>query len=318
MSRKISDIIDFNEDYYAILGLTPEDIPSGKDPSSKRLASTILREAYHKKLFEVHPDRPNGDEKKCKLVVKAHMILSDNILRDAYDRGGLADGVSSDGGIAINWNKLGKYRKGSLADMIGSALFEKIMKESGIENIEIKFIPEDETSHNYHWEFKVEGLPKELVLSIVEDETEVLKLTSGDTQALNNALPFKIYICLPSIKLVMVRDEDEFIETSTGYLDIAKGKIQNAQFIDADMLGTTNYENAVDFIISGQLKEAIIECQNGNLNPFLKKFKQKEDNIEVNKIIEQQELNKKDQTQLKELWGKAQKTIKESSTNLHV
>ena len=312
MSGKLTDIIDFNENYYEILGLTPEDIPSGKDPSSKRLASTVLREAYHKKLFEVHPDRPGGDEKKCKLVVKAHMVLSDNILRDAYDKGDVGSSLVSDGGMSINWSKLGKYRKGSLAEMIGSALFKKIISESGIESIEAKFTPYDEETHNYHWEFNVDGLPKELVLSIVEDETEVLKLTTGDIKNINNSLPFKIYICLPSIKLVMVRDEDMFIETSTGYLDIAKGKIQNAQFIDADILGTTNYENAVEFITSGELKEAVNECINGNLEPFLKKFKKKEDNIEINKIMQQQEVHKRDQTQLKALWEKSQENFKKN------
>jgi hypothetical protein len=305
MSTKIYSMIDFNENYYEILGLTPEDIPSGKDLNSKKLASTILREAYHKKLFEVHPDRPNGDEQKCKLVVKAHMILSDNVLRDVYDRGNIEEYMLSEGnGMKINWNKLGRYRKGSLADMIGSSLFKKIMEESGIENIKTKFVPEDELIHNYHWEFTINGLTKELVLSIVEDEAEVLKLTDGNTENINNSLPFKIYICFPSIKLVMIRDEDTFVETTNGNLDIIKGKMQKTQFIDADILGTTNYENAIDFITSGKLKKAVDECKNGNFDEFLKKFKQKQDNVEINKIMEQQDVKKIDQSLLQELWDK--------------
>jgi len=309
MSNKITDIIDFSENYYEILGIDPLDIPTGKDPSSKRLASEILRQAYHKKLFEVHPDRPEGNEEKCKLVVKAHTILSDPILRQVYDNGGTNIINVTDGGMLINWSRLGKYRKGSLADMIGSAVYEKILNSSGIENIEIKFIPSDETIHNYHWEFNIEGLPKELVLSIVEDETEVLKLTNGDDQSIQKALPFKIYICLPSIKLVMVRDEDVFVETSVGYLDIIKGRIQNASFIDADILGTTDYDYAIDFITSGKLKDAVEQCINGGLEQFLKNFK-KEDNIETNTILKQQDVNKIDQTQLKMLLEQAKESMK--------
>ena len=298
----ITDIIDFNEDYYAILGITRDDLPTGKDPNSKRLANDILRRAYHKKLFEVHPDRPDGDEEKCKMVVKAHSILGDPILRNVYSSGGVnyADAIKD--GIQINWDQLGKYRKGSLADMIGSALYEKMM--NSIANIEEKFVPCDETCHNYHWEFWVDGLEKELVLSIVEDESEVLRLTSGDENSLNNALPFKIYLCLPSIKFVMTREAPEFQE-SEGYLDIIKGKIMNARFIDADIFGTTNYDNAVEFIESGKLQEAINQCIDGNIEQFIKKFKMKTDDSETAQILKKQEVYKRDQTQLKELMGQA-------------
>jgi len=301
---KITDIIDFDQNYYEILGISPDDLPTGKDPSSKRLANQVLQQAYHKQLFKYHPDRPDGDAEKCKLVIKAHKILSDPILRNVYENGDEENGSIINKGMNINWDRLGKYRKGSLADMIGSAIFDKIL--SNIENISVKFQPTDETIHNYHWEFIIDGLPKELVLSIVEDETEVLKLTSGDHNTINNSLPFKIYICLPSIKLVLVREDSEFIETEHGYLDIARGKIQNAQFIDADLLGTTNYENAINFIESGGLKEAIEECINGNIDKFLKHFKQ-DDNIAINNLIKQQDAYKKDQAQLKELLEKANK-----------
>lgn len=295
--------IDFNVDYYEILGVDANDIPKGKDPNSRRFASNVLRTAYHKKLFEVHPDRPNGDAEKCKLVVKAHQILSDPALREIYDNGENQT-VTENGEIRVNWNKIGKYRKGSLSEMIGSALYDKIMNHSGIENIEAKFIPFDEESHNYHWEFTVEGLPKELVLSIVEDEREVLRLTSGDDKSIKKSLPFKIYICLPSVKLVMVRDDNVEVDSGTGYIDVLKGKIQNAQFIDADIMGSTNFEDSVNFIESGELKEAVEQCINGNLDPFLKKFKKRE-NTEVNAIMQRQEVFKKDQEQLKTLLDQA-------------
>jgi len=305
MPKNITDIIDFSQNYYTILGIVPEDLPSGKDPSSRRLSANILRQAYHKKLFEVHPDRPDGDEEKCKLVVKAHMVLSDPILRDVYDRGE-TENIVGENGISVNWSKIGKYRQGSLADMIGTSIFKKILDESNIENIFSRFVPNDESSHNYHWEFDIEGLFKELVLSIVEDETEVLRLTSGSEQQIKKSLPFKIYLCLPSIKLVLARDEDTFMESETGYLDILKGKIQNARFIDADILGTTDYDYAVEFITSGQLKDAITECINGNLDKFLQKFNKIEENVEMGDILKKQEVNKRDQDQLKELLLQAQ------------
>lgn len=300
MPDKLTDIIDFSQNYYDILGIDPIDLPTGKDPNSRRHASNILREVYHKKLFEVHPDRPDGDEEKFKLVVRAHHILSDPILREFYDNGGNEIVTEHNGSMRINWSRLGKYRKGSLADMIGTAIFEKIINESGIEKIQPKLVPSDESVHNYHWEFFVEDLPKELVLSIVEDENEVLRLTSGDDFAIDQSLPFKIYICLPSIKMVMVRDDDIFVETSSGYLDLIKGKIQNAGFIDADILGTTNYDKAVDFIISGELKNAVNECINGNINKFLKEYSDN-GNAETNSILNQNDVNKIDQEQLKKL-----------------
>jgi len=307
--KNITDIIDYNQNYYEILGLIPEDLPSGKDPSSKRLLNEILRKAYHKKLFEVHPDRPNGDEEKCKLVVKAHMILSDPVLRNLYDKGGIQSENFLKDGIKIDWSKFGKYRKGSLADMIGKALFEKILNESGIDNIEVKFVPFDEEAHNYQWEFIIEGLPKELILAIVEDENEVLKLTKGDDDTIKQALPFKIYICLPSVKIVMMRTDDLNVETAPGVIDVIPGKIKNAQFLDADILGTTNYENAVEFIKNGDLKKAIEECINGEIDKYIKQFKKKKDN-QTSSILNKQEMYRRDQEQLKKLMEMSQKVEK--------
>lgn len=307
--NNITDIIDYNKNYYEILGIIPEDLPKGKDPSSKRLANEILRKAYHKKLFEVHPDRPNGNEEKCKLVVQAHMILSDPVLRNLYDKGGIQSENFLKEGIKIDWSKFGKYRKGSLADMIGKALFEKILNESGIENIEVKFVPFDEEAHNYQWEFNIEGLQKELVLAIIEDENEVLKLTKGDDETIQQALPFKIYICLPSIKIVMIRTDDSNIETAPGVIDIIPGRIKNTRFIDADILGTTNYDNAVDFIKNGSLKTAIEDCINGDINKYIQQFKKKNDN-QTNSILNKQEMYKRDQEQLKKLMEMSQRVEK--------
>lgn len=298
--KNMTDIIDYNKNYYEILGIPPEDLPKGKDLSSRRLANEILRRAYHKKLFEVHPDRPNGDEEKCKLVIQAHMILSDPILRNLYDNGGIQSENFLKEDIKIDWSKLGKYRKGSLADMIGKALFEKILNESGIENITVKFSPFDEEAHNYQWEFNIEGLSKELVLTIIEDENEVLKLTKGDDKTIKKSLPFKIYICLPSIKLVMIREDDLNVETSSGVIDVIPGKIKSTRFIDADLLGTTDYDYAVDFITNGSLKSAIEDCINGNIDKYLPKFKKVNDN-QTYSTLKKQEVYRRDQEQLKEL-----------------
>lgn len=306
-NRRILDIIDFNQDYYAIMGVEKDSLPLGKDPSSKRDLRIVLQKAYHTKLFEVHPDKPTGDEEKFKLVVRAYTILSDPILRNVYDRGGIADQKEESGGFSIDMAFLGTYRKSSMADLIGCSLFNKILDESGIEGMEIKFMPEDEHSHNYQWEFIIPGLPKELVLAIIEDEEEVLKLTSGEDEFLDEALPFKIYICLPSIKLVILREADEFVE-EVGHLDIVKGKIEGAKFLDADLLGTTQYETAVEFITSGGLKAAVDDCIEGNVQKYIKQYK-KVENQEIGALMSAQEANKIDQTQLKELLKTADETV---------
>jgi DnaJ-class molecular chaperone len=161
MASKITDIIDFNQNYYEILGISPDDLPIGKDPNSKRLSNSILQKAYREQLFKYHPDRPEGDEEKCKLVIKAHKILSDPVLRKVYDNGGENDENFIKQGMNINWDRLGKYRKGSLADMIGTSIFDKIINESGIDNIQVKFKPENEELHNLlTWEFIIKDYQK--------------------------------------------------------------------------------------------------------------------------------------------------------------
>ena len=42
-NRRILDIIDFDQDYYAIMGVEKDSLPLGKDPSSKRDLRIVLK-----------------------------------------------------------------------------------------------------------------------------------------------------------------------------------------------------------------------------------------------------------------------------------
>ena len=295
--------IDFNKNYYEILGVNEAELPKGKDAGSKKRLRNLLQTAYRKKIFEVHPDRPDGDEETFKDVVQAHTILSDPLLRKIYEDKDFSkvNGIKGEK-VAIEWSRIGTYRKGSLADTIGNTLFEKIVQESNIDGLTVKFIPASEEDHNYDWEFTIPGLKKEMVLSIVDDEEEVLRLTNGNISQIDSALPFKIYICFPGVEMVFIRGDDVAVENEYGFSDMIKGRINNAKFLDADLLSTTNYDYACDYITSGQLKNSVEECINGNIEAFIsKKFIKKADNAELSKIKEVQDINKMDQVRLKEL-----------------
>ena len=302
--RKDLNLIDFDEDYYAILGLTKDDIPEGKDPVSRKETIMILQTAYRTKIFEHHPDRPHGDEEKFKLVVKAHTILSDYSLRKSYNSGknpltNIIDGKNP----GIDWENMGSYRKNSLADIVGQTISKKIVKESNIEGLSVKFVPEDESSHNYSWEFEIEGFKKELILSIIEDEEEVLRLTSDSKEISDNTLPFKIYIYFPTIKMILDRDfDEEHIDEDVGAVDVIKGKIRNIKYLDADILSTVNYQYAMDFVSDGSLKDAVKDCIDGNIQDYLN-IPNGYLNVENADVLTTKDMNRIEQTRLKEMLG---------------
>ena len=67
-------IIDFNKDYYFILGLTRDDLPAGKSRQDVIKTSEILEKAFRTKARKYHPDF--GGSKEAFLdIVRARKIL---------------------------------------------------------------------------------------------------------------------------------------------------------------------------------------------------------------------------------------------------
>ncbi|MFK4985429.1 hypothetical protein ACI4B7_26750, partial [Klebsiella pneumoniae] len=89
---------------------------------------------------------------------------------------------------------------------VGYGLFLDICQNKEKFNLVPAFRPSDET-HNYEWDWVIpdkithdalgnQNPPPKIALSIVYDEEDVLRLTSGE-DAITDSLPFKIYICIP-------------------------------------------------------------------------------------------------------------------------
>jgi len=231
-----------------------EDLPRGRDVESRKFLRIVLHTAYREKVFEVHPDR-GGSPEAFKAVVRAHTILGDPILRDIYDKGEAPlDGLEL--GMKIDWTKLGKYRRGSLADQEGTTLFLMIMERSGIPNIAPRFAPNDPEFDNYSWEFSVPGIDKNIILSIVDDEDEVLKLTDGQNIS-DEIMPFKIYIYIPNVRMVFVRKQDSVVTDPDGIQGVVRGKFSGAEFRDINFLSTTDHDEARRFITDGDLESAL-------------------------------------------------------------
>lgn len=258
--------IDFDADYYGLLGIDREALPRGRDVNSRREACLILQDAYRHRLFEVHPDR-GGDPEVFKALVRAHTVLSDPSLREVYDRGKPPEGFENVD-MSIDWNRVGRYQRGSLADQVGTTLFLAIVEQSGIPGLQPKFAPSDPEYHNYHWEFTVPGATKEFVLSIVEDEEEVLRLTAGDQRA-DASVPFKIYVHVPGVKLVVRREEDDVVVDPLTGEALFPGRIHGIEYMDADLLSTTDYSHAAGFIVEGGLRDAVRRCVECGTSDFV-------------------------------------------------
>lgn len=68
--------MDFNKDYYSILGV------------KKNAGREEIKAAYRSLAMRYHPDKNNGDQKaeeKFKEINEAHEVLTDNIKKQAYD-----------------------------------------------------------------------------------------------------------------------------------------------------------------------------------------------------------------------------------------
>jgi hypothetical protein len=235
-------IIDFSKNYYEILGVLQEELPKGKSRDDKVHTSKILESAFRKKARVCHPDF--GGSKEAFLdIVRARRILEDHMLKKIYDQGYFEDfnveGVGS--GLDIDWTKIGTYRKGTPEDTIGFSIFLKLCERKEELGIVPAFFPES-NEHNYEWDWAMNKT--KLVLSIVNDEDEVLRLTSGSD--IEESLPFKIYLCIPRTNLVMKRDNQEII-TPHGKT-LVNGFIKQVSYSDITFLETTKLDTAIQYI----------------------------------------------------------------------
>ena len=282
-------IIDFEKDYYDILGLQKLDFPTGKSRADVIKTSEILEKAFRVKARKCHPDFGGSNEAFLD-IVRARRILEDPLLRKIYDQGFFEEFtiVNEDDSFKVDWAKIGTYRKGTPEDTIGFSLFLKLCENKSELGLVPAFFPTT-NEHNYEWDFVVEKQEKtKLVISIVNDENEVLRLTTNED--VEKALPFKIYICIPKANLVFLREENSVL-TPEGKT-LVNGNITKAAYNDLDLLETTNLETANTYI-KDSLKTDLIRFMNGELKPTVK--------ANQAKMMDSEEMKKYDKDKLSEI-----------------
>jgi hypothetical protein len=282
-------IIDFDKDYYFILGLAKEDLPTGKSRQDVIKTSEILEKAFRVKARKCHPDFGGSNEAFLD-IVRARRILEDPLLKRIFDQGFFEEFTITDenDSFQVDWAKIGTYRKGTPEDTIGFSLFLQLCDEKKELGIIPAFFPTT-NEHNYEWDFVIEGQEKtKLVISIVNDENEVLRLTSNED--VEKALPFKIYICIPKANLVFVREENSVL--SPDGKTLVNGNITKAGYNDLDLLETTNLDTANDYV-KNKLKTDLIKFHNGELKPTVK--------ANQAKMMDSEEMKKFDKDKLSEI-----------------
>jgi curved DNA-binding protein CbpA len=259
MQDKIFDpdkiIGDYNLNFYEILDIKPEDILEGKTTAEKQRVAEVLNAAYRKAAFRTHPDQnPNNDAQAFRLVIRAHTVLSDPLLTKIWlSKGEYKPSLAGDGNCEIDWSNYGDYRKNTTADTVGNTLFLRIAAMREKLNCIPAFRPSDENFDNYSWDFVLKDTEIlnndrnfKLSLSMVSDENEVLRLTSG--AQLVDSLPFKIYICVPRASLFFLRGEEEKFIYEDGSEDVFSGRLQASSYSDYNLLETCVLEDAQKYI----------------------------------------------------------------------
>ncbi len=281
-------IIDFSKDYYFILGINKNDLPIKNDRDSKVKLSKIIEEAFRKQARKCHPDF--GGSKDAFLdLVRARRVLEDTFLKKIYDQG-YYDELQlniADNSFDVDWSKIGTYRKGTIEDTVGFKLFLKISDLKNELNITPAFFPEKD-EHNYEWDWVINDTENKLVLSLVNDENEVLRLSNGID--IENSLPFKIYLCIPKANLNLVRNNNN-INDPHGRIMI-NAKINQVQYNDYDLLECTSLDHAFEYI-SENLNKDLNKIRN---NTFINTQNKNE-----TKWLDTEKLNKLDKLQLDNL-----------------
>ena len=287
-------IIDFSKDYYSILNLNKTELPFGLDRKSKIDLTNKLDQAFRKMARVCHPDF--GGSKEAFLdIVRARRIIEDPILRKIYEQGEFTEVVAASdqmSGFEVDWSKIGTYRKGTTEDTVGYSLFLNVCERKHDLDLTPAFIPES-NEHNYEWDFVIKNHSQsskiiKLVISIVNDESEVLRLTSGD--AVKESLPFKIYICIPKVGVRYIRDDNKVVNPFGNV--IANGSIKRDEYNDHHFLETTSLEEAKQYINSEKFKADIDDFRTNGSN---QDNSNKQDSVWMNK----DDMKKYDSEQLK-------------------
>ena len=253
-------IIDFSKDYYAILGLVKENLPLTSIRKDKVELANIIERAFRKQARTAHPDFGGSNEAFLDLV-RARRIIEDPLLRKIYDQGEFIETANIEGAddFAVDWSKIGTYRKGTPEDTVGYSLFLEICNRKKELELVPAFIPELH-EHNYEWDFVIQNHSLniknlKLVISIVNDEAEVLRLTDGDK--ISESLPFKIYVCCPKVGVKYIREQNQII-APTGRV-MANGAIKKVAYNDHIFLETTLLEEAKSYLDSDKFKEDLFD-----------------------------------------------------------
>jgi curved DNA-binding protein CbpA len=282
-------IINFEKDYYIILGIDKNDLPKAQDRQNKIVISQTIEKAFRKMARKCHPDFGGSKESFLDLV-RARRILEDPVLRKIYDQGYFEEfSISnSDSGFDVNWDKIGNYRKGSPEDTTGFSLFLQISENKNELGLTPAFFPTLE-EHNYEWDWVINEKKVKLALSIVNDESEVLRLTNGED--IDNSLPFKIYICIPRTSLVIKRNNNVVLDPNGKVLQNAD--IQSVSYNDYNLLETTNLETAKNYI-ENNFGQDLKDFIDGKLKP---------QNVSVNetKWLDSNQIKKIDKEKLSEI-----------------
>ncbi len=286
-------IIDFSKDYYNILGLVKETLPKGKNRQDKIELSKMLETSFRKMSRKCHPDFGGSNEAFLDLV-RARRIIEDPILKKIYDQGYFDEFTLPDENnqFQVDWTKIGTYRPGTPEDTVGYSLFLKLCSLKEKLNIVPAFCPDDK-EQNYEWDFVIKSDKKEihkLVISIVNDENEVLRLTNGDD--LEQALPFKIYICVPKAGIVFSRAKDAVLGPNNKVL--ANATINSVSFQDLNFCESTNLD-FVNTYIENQIALDLEKFHNGDTESFIK------NEIKETKLLDLEAMKKFDDMKLSQI-----------------
>lgn len=237
-------IIDFNKDYYSILGITKQDLPNNKTRQNKIETAKVIETAYRKMARKSHPDFGGSKEQFLDLV-RARRILEDPILKKIYDQGYFEETFTSldHNEFSVDWDKIGTYRKGTPEDTLGFNIFIKLSQVKENLGLIPAFFPTNE-QHNYEWDWVIKGTNDKLALSLVNDENEVLRLTSSEF--IDESLPFKIYLCIPQRNLNLVRKANSRIEKNGKTFTL--GEISLANYNDINLFETTDSKSIFKYL----------------------------------------------------------------------